>query len=179
VWCMSAWPGEGGVDLGAWESEEDLQWAREEGCAHAWVVKGATRTAFAAATSDARCISWVLIPTLFLKSACRPPPPSTQRTWQPGATHSTGALESCPQHGGNTEVLQAPPPLSHAAMPPAPAPSQQVVLPPAARPGSLPSSNVHPSARCLGGQLTVVCSSPAGTAGRPPLAAQLCRIVGV
>jgi hypothetical protein len=76
-------------------------------------------------------ISWVLIPTLFLKSVCRPPPTTTQRTWQPGATHSTRALESCPQHAGNTEVLQAPPPLPHAPMSP-PSPSQQVVLPPAA-----------------------------------------------
>jgi hypothetical protein len=82
--------------------------------------------------SAARRRSWVHIPTLSFKSACRPPPTSTQRTGQPGATHSSGALESCPQQGGSTEALQAPPPRPHAPMPPAPAPSQQVVLPPAA-----------------------------------------------
>jgi hypothetical protein len=74
-----------------------------------WAVGGATGTAIAASTSDARRISWVLIPTWSLKSVCRPPPTSTQPIGQPGATHSMGALESCPQHGGRTEALQAPP----------------------------------------------------------------------
>jgi hypothetical protein len=68
------------------------------GCAHAWVVEGATRTAIAAATSAVRRISCVLIPTVSFKSACRPPPTSTQRTGQPGAAHSTEAARRRSRH---------------------------------------------------------------------------------